>query len=207
MIKTNQKTTTKEEIVKKAAKLFAQRGYFGISMQDIAQKLKVSKAALYYHFPSKEKLYQSVLETTFLDLWYDLKKAFVKGATPWDKLFSSIEAYLLFSLNRPEINLFFQQESSSQDRETQALINKFKQDLLNFFKQIIKMEAKGRQIASNQVVFLATLLLTTLGKSILIATLPPRFVAKQIINLIFPPKKNKKIEKQEKRRIVFSSNT
>lgn len=192
-MKTAKHSTSKEEIVKKAAKLFAQKGYFGISMRDIAGKLKLTKAALYYYFPSKEKLYQRVLETTFLDLGCELKKSFMEGKTPWDKLLSCIETYLLFSLNRPEINLFFQEDASSGDRKIKKIVDSIRYELLNFFKQIIKTEAKGRQLASNQVLFLARLLLTILGKTIFIATFPPRFVAKQISVILFPEEKNKSI--------------
>lgn len=193
MNKSVKSVTSKKEIVKKAAKLFAQKGYFGISMQDIASKLKLTKAALYYYFPSKEKLYQGVLETTFLDLGYELKKSFMEGKTPWDKLLSCIETYLLFSLSRPEINLFFQEDASFEDQEIKKIVDSIRRELLNFFKQIIKTEAKGRQLASSQVLFLARLLLTILGKTIFIATFPPRFVAKQILVTLFPEEKERNI--------------
>ena len=38
---------TKEKILEEALKLFAQSGYMGTSMNDIASKLGVTKAALY----------------------------------------------------------------------------------------------------------------------------------------------------------------
>ena len=40
---------TKEKILEEALKLFAQSGYMGTSMNDIASKLGVTKAALYKH--------------------------------------------------------------------------------------------------------------------------------------------------------------
>lgn len=41
---------TKERILEEALKLFAQSGYMGTSMNDIAAKLGVTKAALYKHY-------------------------------------------------------------------------------------------------------------------------------------------------------------
>jgi len=41
--------------------LFSDRGYHGVSVDDIARRLGVSPAILYRHFPSKEALYESVL--------------------------------------------------------------------------------------------------------------------------------------------------
>jgi AcrR family transcriptional regulator len=42
--------------------LFADKGYHGVSVDEIAHRLGVSPAVLYRHFPSKEALYQSVVE-------------------------------------------------------------------------------------------------------------------------------------------------
>ena len=41
---------TKERILESALELFAQNGYTGTSMSEIANKLGVTKAALYKHF-------------------------------------------------------------------------------------------------------------------------------------------------------------
>lgn len=49
-------TTTKERILEEAAKLFTEKGYEATSVQDIAQALGLSKAALYHHFRSKEEI-------------------------------------------------------------------------------------------------------------------------------------------------------
>jgi len=43
--------------------LFADKGYHGVSVDDIATRLGVSPAVLYQHFPSKEALYGAVLNT------------------------------------------------------------------------------------------------------------------------------------------------
>lgn len=41
--------------------LFADKGYHGVAVDDIARRLGVSPAVLYRHFPSKEALYEAVL--------------------------------------------------------------------------------------------------------------------------------------------------
>ncbi len=52
---------TRERIVQVALDLFERQGYAGTSLRDIAERLGVSKAALYYHFPSKESLLDEAL--------------------------------------------------------------------------------------------------------------------------------------------------
>lgn len=59
---------TRKKIIKTASRLFSEYGYFGVSMSDIAEKLDITKAALYYHFTGKPEIYKNVLDTTFYDL-------------------------------------------------------------------------------------------------------------------------------------------
>lgn len=53
---------TKEKILEEALKLFAQSGYKGTSMNEIAAKIGVSKAALYKHYSSKQEILDSIIE-------------------------------------------------------------------------------------------------------------------------------------------------
>ena len=54
---------TKEKILEEALKLFAQSGYMGTSMNEIASKLGVTKAALYKHYSSKQEILDSIVES------------------------------------------------------------------------------------------------------------------------------------------------
>lgn len=47
---------TRSRILEVAQKFFVERGYAGTSIADIAGELGTSKAALYYHFTSKEQI-------------------------------------------------------------------------------------------------------------------------------------------------------
>jgi AcrR family transcriptional regulator len=51
----------KEEIVAEATRLFAERGYEGTSMGDLAERVGLRKASLFHHFESKDVLYATVL--------------------------------------------------------------------------------------------------------------------------------------------------
>lgn len=50
------------QILSAANALFIQQGYHGLSMREIAEKVGVSKAALYYHFKDKEELLLAILD-------------------------------------------------------------------------------------------------------------------------------------------------
>lgn len=51
----------KEEIIQEATRLFAERGYEGASMGDLAERVGLRKASLFHHFPSKDALYAAVV--------------------------------------------------------------------------------------------------------------------------------------------------
>ena len=47
---------TREQVLRTALELFRAQGYDGTSLRQIADRLGMTKAALYYHFPAKENL-------------------------------------------------------------------------------------------------------------------------------------------------------
>jgi TetR/AcrR family transcriptional regulator len=52
----------RDEIIDCATRLFAERGYEGASMADLAEAVGMRKASLFYHFASKDELYAAVME-------------------------------------------------------------------------------------------------------------------------------------------------
>ena len=54
---------TRQRILDVAYKLFRQKGFVRVSMDEIAAATKVTKRTLYHHFESKDALLASVLET------------------------------------------------------------------------------------------------------------------------------------------------
>lgn len=53
---------TKERIMETALELFAEKGYLGTSMNDIAKQLGFTKAALYKHYTSKQEILNRIVE-------------------------------------------------------------------------------------------------------------------------------------------------
>ena len=53
---------TKERILETALELFAQSGYLGTSMSDIAKQLGITKGSLYKHYTGKQEILDSIVE-------------------------------------------------------------------------------------------------------------------------------------------------
>ena len=86
--------TTRDQVLDVAERLAQTRGFNGFSYADIAAELKVTKASLHYHFPSKTDLLAAVL-----DLYREgigpmlLEPAWAGVEDPIEKVFALLARY------------------------------------------------------------------------------------------------------------------
>lgn len=50
------------EVLERAAELFAERGFAGTSLKDVADAVGLTRSAIYYYFPSKEALLEELVQ-------------------------------------------------------------------------------------------------------------------------------------------------
>jgi AcrR family transcriptional regulator len=74
--------TRKDAILDEATRLFAERGYEGTSMADLAERVGLRKASLFHHFASKEQLRKAVLERLVQRVTATLAKAAATDGAP-----------------------------------------------------------------------------------------------------------------------------
>src|SRR6266480_6812596 len=74
---------TRERIQAIALELFAEQGYEKTSLREIAERLGVTKAALYYHFKSKEDIVHSFTDDYFAE--FDALLDSAKDQPPGDQ--------------------------------------------------------------------------------------------------------------------------
>jgi AcrR family transcriptional regulator len=95
-----------------ASGLFTERGYDATSLQDIADRLGFTKAALYYHFPRKDDIFSALLEPAraILDELLDRldRAGDVEGwadALTWgvEQIFDHLDMFKLLGRNRTSV--------------------------------------------------------------------------------------------------------
>ncbi|MGV8124397.1 MAG: TetR/AcrR family transcriptional regulator [Candidatus Xenobiia bacterium LiM19] len=95
-----------EKILKAAQQLFAERGFWGTSVQDIADRAQVNKAMLFYYFKSKENLYFTLLERILEGVIATTKKHIETHTAPGEKLKALFDLYGELATKPQHFDLF-----------------------------------------------------------------------------------------------------
>jgi AcrR family transcriptional regulator len=82
------------EVLDAVAAIFAEKGYAGASTRDIAERLGVRQASLYYYFPSKERALGAVCELGVKDFIANLEEIIAQRASATEKLRQAIANHL-----------------------------------------------------------------------------------------------------------------
>jgi AcrR family transcriptional regulator len=73
---------TKREILETATGEFAERGYAGARVDEIAARMRTTKRMIYYYFGSKEQLFVAVLERAYSEIREAEQSVDVEGLDP-----------------------------------------------------------------------------------------------------------------------------
>ena len=91
----------KEEILDVATRHFAERGYEGTSMNDVAEAVGVRKASLFYHFETKEALYEAVLGRLIASVATPLGAAYEAEGTWEERLVNAADTVTAVLASHP----------------------------------------------------------------------------------------------------------
>ena len=83
---------TREDIVNAAARVFAERGFHGASLDAIGEEAGYSRGAVYYNFADKEELFLELLDRRCAERAQDLREVFV-GDAEWRALYLEFLAH------------------------------------------------------------------------------------------------------------------
>jgi TetR/AcrR family transcriptional regulator len=94
--------STREQIVIEATQCFAEAGYDGTSLNDIAAAVGIRRQSLLHHFPSKDQLYGEVFERLLSDWFERLAGAIGDETRGIDKVELVLGAGFDFFADNPE---------------------------------------------------------------------------------------------------------
>jgi AcrR family transcriptional regulator len=98
--KAEQSEATRRKLLKVSRGLFARHGYSGTSIEEIVQRAKVTRGALYHHFESKQDVFRGVYEDLQRELAQRIYDAAMREPRVEKRLEVGCEAYLDACLDR-----------------------------------------------------------------------------------------------------------
>jgi AcrR family transcriptional regulator len=143
-MKTNNTLPTADRLIEAAESLFAEKGFYGASIRDIAQCLSMAKSSLLHHFPTKEKLYGAVLNKIAVEMTEEVRA--IRGSIDDEReqLRQFIRLLWENSQNKPNRENIIIREMLDNPKRADKVKKWFFVDYLNELTGIIRSgQAKG----------------------------------------------------------------
>lgn len=142
------RTDTRARAQKVALELFAEQGYEKTSLREIAERLGITKAALYYHFKSKEDIVRSFTEDHFDRIDALIQWGQTRPRTDQTRR-ELLERYVELVLLGQEVFLFLERNRAAMDSMQQGKerMNQFRERLDRLVDVIAGPDASVRERA------------------------------------------------------------
>lgn len=85
---------TRAALLEAATRRFAERGFAGTALEDVAADIQATRGAVYHHFTSKKALFEAVLEELETDAVERSTAAARRAPDPWQGAFAALEEFL-----------------------------------------------------------------------------------------------------------------
>jgi AcrR family transcriptional regulator len=119
----------KAEILDRAFGVFAEKGFHGLTMRELARALSVSTGLLYHWFPGKEQLFEAILTRKVEQVVEDALVS-AQGSRTVAQLFSWVEANKIFLQALIRVALDYHQSWPEGRSLLQTLVERLKEALM-----------------------------------------------------------------------------
>ncbi|MBL7719020.1 MAG: TetR/AcrR family transcriptional regulator [Flavipsychrobacter sp.] len=150
-------------IMETAEQLFADNGYDGTSIRDIAHQADVNVAMISYYFGSKEKLLQAIFEKR-TELWRVHLESMIedKSRSPMEKMFVLIDNYMQKIFDQSCFHrIMAQQQMANQDSPVASLILDTKRRNQDLVKKLVQQGQRSGDFKKN--IDVPLLMMTMMG--------------------------------------------
>ncbi|MDP3970609.1 MAG: TetR/AcrR family transcriptional regulator [bacterium] len=143
--------STRNEILKAAEDFFGNFGYLGTAVSQIAKAVNITKASLYYHFESKQDLFEEVLMKSFGQLKVMIDEIIDTPLKAGEKLEKITFAYLEHGSKQGSlIQSALSRFSKDEELVLVKTIKRLRQEIMKLveplIKVVLKQNNKSRQL-------------------------------------------------------------
>ena len=107
---------TRGRLLRAAVRLFASRGFHGVSVDQIVAAAKINKRMVYHYFGSKEAIYQAALAEVFGSIEEVEFHALEGAGSPREQIAGLLKAYFQFLDDNPEFTQLLLWENLEKGR-------------------------------------------------------------------------------------------
>lgn len=131
------KQSVKERILDTALDLFQQKGYHGVSVDEIVDVANTSKGGFYHSFKSKDALLYEIHDIFITHVLKETKKAYIEQQTPMDQLCAMLFAFTnVFHVYNRHITVFYD-ESAYLQPDFKVIIHQKRTEYRKLIEQVI----------------------------------------------------------------------
>jgi len=137
----------KQRLFRAAIRLFAEKGYDGVSVDEIVDAARINKRMVYHYFGSKESLYREVLREVYGRLTGVELATIDPGKPIEESLEALVRVYFAFLADNPEfVQLILRENLSRGEHLSGALGEISKAPILRILRQVIQKGIRQKQI-------------------------------------------------------------
>ncbi|WP_225831954.1 TetR/AcrR family transcriptional regulator [Streptomyces sp. NK08204] len=141
MVTRTDASTRREQILKEAARLFAERGFHGVGVDEIGAAVGISGPGLYRHFPGKDAMLAELLVGISGQLLTGAKRRLAEAggdSGPSTVLDSLIEGHIDFALDdRPLITLHDRELDRLRDSD-RKLVRQLQRQYVELWVEVVR---------------------------------------------------------------------
>lgn len=141
--------TRKEQVIRKAAELFREKGYAASSMRDLAQKLGIEAASLYSHIKSKEEILRSLCFDMATEFRKSLEEVEKQAGSASEKLRNGIIGHIQVMAKDLTASAVFMNEHRHLSQPYLRDFLLLRINYINRFKDIIEEGMKSGEFKDN----------------------------------------------------------
>ncbi len=136
---TTRKQLMENEVLEHATRLFAERGFNGTSLQDVATSMGLKRPALYYYFKSKEELLDRLIDRAVTDPANQLRAIAAQvDLDPPQRLQAIARAIVTFTLTNTDLFLLLVKSESELSPAARKRFNESRREATAIVTAVIE---------------------------------------------------------------------
>lgn len=127
----------RQKIVEAAAALYAERGFLGASIADLAQRCETSKSLIYHYYHSKEDILYDVMISHIRALDEAARDVGAQGGAPEERLRALARAFMALYVGAADRHVVLLNELDNLSKPRRAEIVKLQRGMIALVRDLI----------------------------------------------------------------------